>query len=63
MNQAMTSCRPAGKPDGPLKVLLFDSSYDRFRGVVCLVTVVDGVLRRGEWNLYVYSKCFVGLWI
>ncbi len=36
---------PQGDPDKPLKVLLLDSWYDSYRGVVCLVRVVDGVLR------------------
>jgi GTP-binding protein LepA len=36
---------PKGDADRPLKVLLLDSWYDSYRGVVCLVRVVDGVLR------------------
>src|SRR5687767_10871587 len=36
---------PTGDADKPLKVLLLDSWYDSYRGVVCLVRVVDGVLR------------------
>jgi len=47
---------PVGDPKGPLKVLLFDSSYDRFRGVVCLVTVVDGVLRKGQRIVSAFTK-------
>ncbi|EGC29292.1 hypothetical protein DICPUDRAFT_43053 [Dictyostelium purpureum] len=30
------------------KGLLFDSWFDRFRGVICLVKVVDGQIKRGE---------------
>ena len=33
---------PAGEPDGPPRALIFDSSYDQYRGVVAFVRVVDG---------------------
>src|SRR5512141_2785613 len=36
---------PQGSLDKPLKVLLLDSWYDSYRGVVLLVRVVDGTLR------------------
>ncbi len=36
---------PRGDLEQPLKVLLLDSWYDAYRGVVCLVRVVDGLLR------------------
>jgi GTP-binding protein LepA len=39
---------PAGEPDAAPRALIFDSSYDQYRGVVAFVRVVDGVLRPRE---------------
>jgi len=36
---------PAGDPDVALRALIFDSSYDQYRGVVSSVRVTEGVLR------------------
>ena len=39
---------PKGDRDAPLKALLVDSWYDAYLGVVVLLRVVDGSLRRGQ---------------
>ncbi|HKB93111.1 MAG TPA: translation elongation factor 4 [Gaiellaceae bacterium] len=39
---------PTGDPDAPPRALVFDSSYDQYRGVVAFVRVVDGTFSRRE---------------
>jgi len=39
---------PAGDPAAPARALVFDSSYDQYRGVVAFVRVVDGSFSRRE---------------
>src|SRR4051812_13545108 len=39
---------PTGDPDAPLKAMLVDSWYDPYLGVVILVRVIDGCLKRGQ---------------
>jgi GTP-binding protein LepA len=39
---------PAGDPDAPPRALVFDSSYDEYRGVVAFVRVVDGRFERRQ---------------
>ncbi|KAJ2747659.1 Translation factor guf1 mitochondrial [Coemansia sp. BCRC 34301] len=39
---------PPGSADKPFKALLFDTWYDTYVGVVCLMAVKDGSIRRGD---------------
>ncbi|MEI6486505.1 MAG: translation elongation factor 4 [Sphingomonadales bacterium] len=39
---------PKGDPDKPLKAMLVDSWYDPYLGVVVLVRIIDGTIRKGQ---------------
>jgi GTP-binding protein LepA len=47
---------PIGVIDGALKVLLIDAWYDSYLGVMVLVRVVDGVIKRGKKVKLMRSK-------
>ncbi len=39
---------PKGERDAPLRAMLVDSWYDAYLGVVVLVRIIDGVLKKGD---------------
>jgi len=39
---------PKGNADAPLKAMLVDSWYDAYLGVVVLVRIIDGLLKKGD---------------
>ena len=39
---------PQGNRDAPLKAMLVDSWYDSYLGVVVMIRVIDGVVRKGD---------------
>ncbi len=39
---------PTCSETNPLKALLFDSWFDEYRGVICLIAVHDGMIKKGD---------------
>lgn len=42
------SSSPSGSRESPPRILLVDSWYEPYRGVVCLVSVLEGRVGRGQ---------------
>lgn len=40
---------PQGNKDEDVKALLFDSWFDDYRGVICLIAVKNGIIRKGDY--------------
>jgi len=50
---------PTGDPKAPLQALIFDSWFDAYRGVIVLVRVMQGTMRKGQRiRLMSNSKAF-----
>ena len=52
---------PKGDPAAPLQALIFDSWFDPYRGVINLVRVVEGTLRRGAQMRWMASQAVSGI--
>ena len=47
---------PEGDPDAPLKALIFDSWYDSYQGVIVLIRVMDGTVKKGDKVRFMASR-------
>lgn len=39
---------PKGDPSQSFRALLFDSWFDEYRGIICLIEVIDGMVKKGD---------------
>jgi GTP-binding protein LepA len=46
---------PEGDPAAPLRALIFDAQYDVYRGVVLIVRIKEGTIRRGQKIRLMYT--------
>ncbi|MEM6694663.1 MAG: translation elongation factor 4 [Pseudomonadota bacterium] len=52
---------PKGDRDAPLKAMLVDSWYDPYLGVVVLIRVMDGVIRKGDRIKMLQTRATYGI--
>lgn len=46
---------PKGRVQAPLQALLFDAWFNAYKGVICIIRLFDGVIRKGQVCTYLHS--------
>ncbi len=50
---------PVGKPDEPLRALIFDAIYDEFRGIIVYIRIVNGTItERNDYHMLGTEKVY-----
>ena len=52
---------PQGNRDAPLKAMLVDSWYDSYLGVIVLVRIIDGVMKKGDRVKFMSNNTIHGI--
>lgn len=47
---------PSGKPDAPLRAMIFDSVFNSFRGIIAYFRVIDGEIKKGDHVKFVATE-------
>ena len=47
---------PQGNPDEPLQAMIFDSMFDKYRGVIAYFRIMNGTLRKNDPILFYNTK-------
>lgn len=47
---------PKGKPNAPLKALIFDSVFNPFRGIIAYFRIIDGEINKGDHVKFINTK-------
>ncbi|MDR2084932.1 MAG: translation elongation factor 4 [Bacteroidales bacterium] len=47
---------PEGDPDAPLQMLVFDSVYNQFRGIIAYFKIVNGTIRSNDFVKFMSTK-------
>lgn len=50
---------PVGNYDAPLKILIFDSFFDSYKGIIAYVRVIDGILKKEKQEIGIFKPDLV----
>jgi GTP-binding protein LepA len=47
---------PEGNPDEPLQAVIFDSMFDKYRGVIAYFRVINGTMKKGDRVRFIHTE-------